>query len=307
MNRRDFLSSMLKSAAEYISAGVLSEEISSQSLLGTGPSWIEIDGHPAGWAMVRGGDTLLWHLPADRGPRGILPPPSPPLQHVSNLELQFACGMSTGFYRWIGTCLQISQPAPATVDAVRFHAHDVVQRRNWAGAYVTHLVIPDLARDNLEPVRLQAVVHLAQSGDQHPAMEVSPVSQNLCTWSKSGFRFRIPGLERLSERVRGITALECTRPLATNVLDASGRNSVRAGAPVFSPLGLRLPHQEQERLIHELESRNGACRGILTLTSGGKPWLELELMGLRLASEKPAVAEPYLMCRIASARLRLPV
>ena len=307
MNRRDFLSSMLWSAAGGISAGMLSDEISSQSLLGAGPSWIEIDGHPAGWATVRGGDTVIWHLPADRGPRGMLPPPSTPLKHTSNLELQFACGMSTNFYRWIGTCLQISQPAPATVEAVRFHAHDVVQRRTWAGAYVTHLVIPDLDPDNQEPVRLQAVVHLTQSSDQHPAKEASPLRQNQCTWSKSGFRFRIPGLERLSERVQGITALECTRPLATNVLDASRRNSVHAGAPVFSPLGLRLPHQEQERLIHELETRNDSCRGILTLTSGGNPWLELELMGLRAGSEKPTVAEPNLMCSFASARLSLPV
>lgn len=303
MNRRDLLSATLRGAAGLLLADTLSKSWA-QSLLSRDPEWIGLNGSPAGWATVRGGEASLSRQPVDRGPGGILPPPSAPLALLSDLQLQFGCGMSSSFYRWIGTCLQQGQPAPACLEVDHAGNHDTELRRHWSGAYVTRFAIPSLDADSKEPAQLQVLVHPSRFDSKVPSENPSP-SQSLCAWPRSGFRFYLSDLSRQARRIQGIASIVCTRPLATNVLDANRRNSIRAGAPVFSSIGLRLSAQEREKLVRQFGKRQNGFRGFLVLSSeAGKPWLKLDLSGLRLLAKMSNPEDSDLQLSIASAYLR---
>lgn len=85
-NRRQFLDSVSRAAASAALTASCSPLLA-QQMLQTGPSWLQLDGRPAGWALVRGGNTTLQRAPIDRGAPGHPLPPASADRRVSDLRL----------------------------------------------------------------------------------------------------------------------------------------------------------------------------------------------------------------------------
>lgn len=300
MNRREALN-VLVGGTLYTLAGGSVPKLRSQSLLDSSPSWIELNGHAAGWAKLQGGDIMVSRQNLDRGPHGINEPPPAQLRSVGDLALLFSSGMSAEFYRWIGTCLVRSQPAPATGEAVHDSRDGRVLQRRWTNAFVTHLQIPEIDTSRNDPVGITAGIHIGEMVDQigdHGKGLPTPV-----IWRRSEFRFQIAGLESLSHQVAGVRAMEFKRKLATNILDAEHRNTTRAEVPEYPVLQLLVQESHRQRFAETIK-RHGDVNAHLEMTGAdGRAWLRFNFRRLRLETNSISDQDSPLRFRFEGARL----
>lgn len=279
MNRRRFLSSAFKAGA--LATGFRASAVFAQDLLQTGPSWVELNDRFAGWATVRGGTASLLRAPLDRGPGGSLSP-NPPISHLSDLNVAFGPGMSAEFCRWLETSMGRPQPAAAVLAAIPASGRASRETR-WTGAYVNRLRVPELDRARHDAVCLDATVRVGTASERFTRWRKAP--GHLPTWRRSQFRFRISGVPLVGSELQGIGAFEFRRPLATNVLDAEHRNSVRAGDPVLPVLRLRLQGAAEYRVRKAFESPVRRTGTLELFAEQESPWLRLVFRDLALRQD----------------------
>lgn len=297
MNRRNFLSLAVQTAA--LGVGARSSALAAQELLHPGPSWLELNGHRAGWATVRGGDMSVLRAPLDRGPNGSSLPTAP-IVHLNEIEVAFGRGMSAEYYHWLESCIQNTQPAPATLDAVR-GTGNAQSGTHWNGVYLTRFYVPELDRAAKDAVHLEASILVEKASDWRTRLPERRAY--LPVWRRSQFNLRIPGAPSLQSHLRGIGALEFKRPLATNVLNSEHKNTVRAGAPILPTLRLRLEESAQTRLRAELmHSERRSC--MLELVSeANSPWLRIGFQNLALREQEKQAASGELEIGFTSATI----
>lgn len=300
MNRREALSLAMRSGLFTWAVHSLAQ-LRAQSILAVGPSWIELNGHPAEWLRAQGGEVTLVQWPVDRGPGGVLPPSSPPLRQVGDLQLRFAQGMSAEFYNWIGTCMKHSPPAAATVEKVVFRDGKAFGSLE-TGAYVTRLAVPELDVAHEDVVELEATLRLANVVDIAPP-QLAPPLPPASSWRRCGFRMRIAGLERLCRRITGISAMVFQRPRSTNVLNAEHRNTVVVRAPILPLLQLKVDAQYRQEFAREIRKRERTRGSLDLLSPNGRPWLRFNFHGIKPTAQSTSVPGSPLQFNLASVRV----